>query len=211
MAQYAVVPGDCINSIAYDNGLFWETVWNHPENARLKAERKDSNVLAPGDSVFVPDKRIKREPRPTDQRHKFVLRGVPAKLTLRVTVNDEPQRNQPFVLTIDGRKRSGSTDGDGGISVPIPPNAKSGRLVVGKGEDTLEFELQLGHLNPIGTISGVKARLNNIGYPCGDPDEQWTDEAKRALAAFQSSKGLTANGIVDDATRQALQQHADRT
>lgn len=210
MPEYMVHLGDCINSIAYDNGLFWETVWNHPANAKLKVERKDPNILLPGDSVFVPDKRIKREPRPTDQHHKFVLRGVPAKLSLRITVNDEPRRNEPYVLTIDGRTRRGMTDGDGNISVPILPNAQSGRLVVGTGANALEFQLGLGHLNPIETVSGVKARLNNLGYPCGEPDEVWTEEAKRALAAFQSGKGLPATGVVDGATRQMLRQAADR-
>jgi N-acetylmuramoyl-L-alanine amidase len=37
--KYKVKPGDCVSSIAHRNGLFWETVWNHPENQSLKSER----------------------------------------------------------------------------------------------------------------------------------------------------------------------------
>ena len=55
MPIHNVTQGDCFLSIAEANGFFWETLWNHPENKTLKAERKDPAVLLPGDKVFVPD------------------------------------------------------------------------------------------------------------------------------------------------------------
>src|SRR5258708_33469109 len=53
---YTVVQGDCISSIAAQNGFGrWQTVWDRPENAALKKTRKNPNALSPGDQVFVPD------------------------------------------------------------------------------------------------------------------------------------------------------------
>ncbi|MFH1075402.1 MAG: hypothetical protein V1753_00935 [Pseudomonadota bacterium] len=54
MPDYIVKQGDCIESIAFKHGLFWETVWNHPNNQQLKQERKNPNILLAGDKVFVP-------------------------------------------------------------------------------------------------------------------------------------------------------------
>ena len=31
-----VEPGECVASIAADEGYAWETLWNHPDNAALK-------------------------------------------------------------------------------------------------------------------------------------------------------------------------------
>jgi hypothetical protein len=53
--------GDCLNSIADETGFFWETLWNHASNDSLKQQRRDPNVLEPGDVVHVPDKTPKQE------------------------------------------------------------------------------------------------------------------------------------------------------
>ena len=82
--DYTVTSGDCFNSISYDRGFFWETLWNHGKNAELKSKRKDPNILKEGDVVHIPDLTVKEEQGATEQRHKFKLKGVPAKLKIRV-------------------------------------------------------------------------------------------------------------------------------
>ena len=84
MKRHQVKQGDCISSIAEENGFFWETVWNHPENKELKELREDPNILFPGDIVFVPDIRPKEVSEPTNQVHKYQVKNAPAKLTLRI-------------------------------------------------------------------------------------------------------------------------------
>ncbi|HEY1895632.1 MAG TPA: peptidoglycan-binding domain-containing protein [Terracidiphilus sp.] len=88
---YEVREGDCVSSLAYDRGLLFETVWNHPNNSSLKTNRTDPNVLKPGDLLYIPDLTQKVLDCSTDARHKFVRKGTPANLTLRF-VRDELQQ-----------------------------------------------------------------------------------------------------------------------
>ena len=54
-------PGDHVSRIADENGFgSWETLWDHPDNAELKAKRKNPNVLAEGDEVAIPEKKKKQ-------------------------------------------------------------------------------------------------------------------------------------------------------
>ena len=92
--DYIVRQGDCIDSIADHFGHLPATIWNHPSNAELKSIRKNPNVLLPGDRLTVPKRRPKEEPGETELRHRFVLRGVPAKLKIRLLSRpDEEHEN----------------------------------------------------------------------------------------------------------------------
>lgn len=82
--KHKVKDGDCIASIAFENGFFWRTVWEDSGNAALKRKRKSPFQLMPGDEVQVPDLRHKEESRASDQRHRFKLKGVPAVLIIAI-------------------------------------------------------------------------------------------------------------------------------
>src|SRR5215813_7069013 len=97
-----VAPGDSIPSLAREHGHFWRKVWDYPDNAALKAKRKNPNVLFPGDEVMIPEIEIKEESRPTDQKHSFVLKGEPVKFRLQLLDGDEPRAAESYVLEIDG-------------------------------------------------------------------------------------------------------------
>src|SRR5438105_358348 len=101
--QHTVQSGDCISSIANEHGFFPDTVWNDSANAALREKRKNPNVLAPGDTVVIPDKREKTEARDSGQEYRFRKRGVPAKFRLRLLAEGKPIANAPFTLLVNGQ------------------------------------------------------------------------------------------------------------
>lgn len=159
--------GDCVSSIAFERGFFWETLWNHPQNATLKQQRRDPNVLMAGDVIHIPDKLARDEDAATSQRHCFRLRGVPAKLVLRlIDPEGKPRNNLHYVLTVDGSNQEGQTDDHGRITTPIPPGAQQAHLKLQDPQGAEEYDLPLGHMDPVETDSGVAQRLTNLGYAC---------------------------------------------
>ena len=195
--------GDSIPSIAHDSGHFWETLWNLPANADLKNKRKNPNILAPGDEVTVPPIRVKDFSCATDSRHPFKRKGVPAKLKMQLFLMGEPRRNEPYTLILDDDVVKGTTDGDGNLEHFIKPNAKGGVLRLNGGKE--EYPVRVGHLNPIDNISGVKQRLNNLGFNCGDESDDKTEQFSQAITQFQGENGLKQTGNIDDATKAKLE------
>jgi hypothetical protein len=207
--NHVVKQGECIESIALAHGFLPDTLWNHPDNAQLKRERKDPSLLLPGDRVQVPDPRPRQEQGADGQKHRFRRKGLPSKLRVRVLRDGEPRQNEPYTLNVDGKLSDGTTDGDGVVEVPVPPNAQQGTLIVGKDEkDQQTFELRLSGLDPIASITGVQQRLENLGYPC--PASGELDEPTRsALGDFQRACDLEATGEPDQKTRGRLAAEHD--
>ena len=202
MPEYKVKQGDCLSSIASRHGLFWDKVWNHPKNAKLKEQRKDPNILYPGDVVFVPDKEKKEESGATEQKHRFRKKGVPEQLRLQLMVGDQPLANERYVLNINGRLMEGATDQDGKLEQFIPPNAKQVLLWIGDMAE--EYALDLGHLDPVTEVKGLQARLKNLGYDCGPVDGILGPKTSATLCQFQKAQGLAESGKSDQPTRNAL-------
>ncbi|MGB2988240.1 MAG: peptidoglycan-binding domain-containing protein [Phycisphaerae bacterium] len=204
---WVVKEGDCISSIAKDTGHFWEKIWNDPANAELKEARKDPNVLLPGDRVTIPEVTPKQESGESEMRHRFVRRGEPEILRIRVLWAGQPRKNEPYALEVDGKMHSGVTDADGNIAHPIPGNARSGKLTVGGEEsEQQEYDLMLGGIDPLEAVTGVQARLNNLGFSCGEVDGELGPRTRQTLKGFQAKYGLEETGRPDDATRQRLKR-----
>jgi hypothetical protein len=136
----------------------------------LKQARGDPHVLLPGDQVFVPPIRARVEDAPTDQKHIYVRKSNLAKLRIVVKDLDEPLACQPYELNVDGQSFKGTTNGEGKLEANIPPGAQKGHLIVGEGDDLLEYEFDLGTLDPPDSITGIQARLGNLGYDAGPVD-----------------------------------------
>jgi hypothetical protein len=196
-----VQPGDCLINVSQQEGFFWETVWNHPQNSQLRDSRKHLNIVKPGDKIFIPDRTIQVLPRPTDQLHRFVKKGA-AKFTLTLLDLGVPRANQPYALMVNGKWKKGQTDGNGTLSESIPPGAREGLLLVGEKQE--EITVDFGYIDPIEEISGVKSRLKNLGFYEGQIDDEMTPETSAAIAEFQRMVELPGEGKLDDPTRAAL-------
>lgn len=202
--KYIVRSGDCITSIAEAHGLFWKTLWDDPANERIRKERKNPNLLAPGDELVVPEKRIHNESGATEKKHRFRKKGVPAKISFRVMDGGKPRSGQPYLLIIDGRSTKGELDEDGRVEISIPPGAVAG--VLRAGDPPQEYQLRLGQLDPITTVAGVQARLNSVGYNCGPVNGVMGAETIAAVRRFQQDEGLEVTGKIEVPVTDALQK-----
>ena len=184
----------------------WETVWNHPPNARLRSSR-DPNLLYPEDEVAIPERHERVEEGATAARHRFVLRR--ASRWLRIVLLDyerKPLTNAPFAL-FRGRAivAEDVTDQDGSFERPIPTNAVTLTLDCSIGA----FELRVGALNPLdhvsdNGISGAQGRLNNLGYNAGAIDGVLGPATRAALLRFQHDHNIEPNGTLDVRTKTLL-------
>lgn len=53
-------------------------------------------------------------------------------------------------------------------------------------------------------LKAIQSLLNNAGFNAGTPDGTWGSGSKRAMRAFQESKGLDVTGAADEASLRAL-------
>lgn len=207
--SYTVQQGDTLVSIAHQHGFrAWETIWQDPGNAELRKKRPNPMVLAPGDTVNIPDKRVKEFVCATNQLHTFRLRPLHARLHLVMKDdNGAPYAHRRYELTVDGKRYSGTTDGEGTLEELLAPDAKKGELSLFTGSGApRKWPIELGHVDPVDLTSGVKARLQNLGYDCGEVNDTLDDAAKAALRDFQADHGLDASGEIDEPTRKALER-----
>jgi len=133
MGSYHVVTqGEYASAIARRYGFSdYRAVWEAPENAALKAERKTPNVLFPGDRLFIPDRALREEPRPTDQRHRFVRRGQD--LVLRVRFEHQyfrPIAATPCDVTVETQRSTLTSDGSGQVQRSIVPGTTAASVSV---------------------------------------------------------------------------------
>ena len=99
------------------------------------------------------------------------------------------------MLEIENLKHEGVTDSGAVIELEIPASARRGKLTVwleDEDETILIWNLKLGHLDPIDTITGVQARLSNLGFPVGEINGQMSAETTSAIQTFQIVHGLPA-------------------
>lgn len=201
MAKYKVKQGDCTSSIACDKGFLWKTLWDHPENAQLKNDRKDPNVLYLGDTVHIPEIEEKEENCNDEQKHRFRLKGRPVKTKMQLLLNDKARSDESYELYVDDElRKKGKTDAKGFVEASIPPKATKGEIVIRKKANEERYEFYFGTLDPLSTDEGIKGRLLNLGYPV-------KDDLSSAIKAYQSSyktEGLTETGTADQDTRNHL-------
>lgn len=206
MPKRKVGKGGTTSGLAKTYGFFWKTIWEHPENAGLRAKRKDPNVLFETDEIFIPDRAVKKVSKGAEAQHVFKRKGEPSKIKMQIYNLGKPNANADYILEIDGKQTKGKTDADGKLEHFIPGNARSGKLILKDGKEV--HNLRLGNLDPLDQISGVQQRLNNLGYQCGGEMGKIGPNTKEALKKFQADKKLNVSGEPDAATKAKLEELA---
>lgn len=199
---HVVEQGDTMIRIAQRYGFrSWEAIYMHEANAALREECPDPGALLPGVEVTIPDKTPQEFTCAVNERHSFTVRALQAHL--RLVVEDEqgePLAGVKYKLVVGDATHEGTTTDDALLEVDVDPDPTRGELTVWNGDQVLTWTLELGHLDPLGTTSGVQARLANLGFKVdvtGDED----DATRRALRNFQQLHGLDPSGDLDAATR----------
>ena len=217
MPQHIVKQGDHISKIARQYGFEdYETIWDHPENAAIAEQRQDPHILFPGDRLYIPEKEEKYEVGSTNQRHHFQLIGQQIFLRLRLLdTNWNAIANKPIELRVDHLEHELTTNGDGEIEQSINKKSEYATLSYTETEDNFDviIPMHIGSLDPVDTEPGQKARLNNLGYFAGPPEDikdQNTDSPEEAqqfqsaVEEFQCDHDLEVNGFCEATTQAKL-------
>jgi putative peptidoglycan binding protein/LysM domain-containing protein len=210
MPKCTVKQGDCVSSIAEKYGLFWEQIWNHPNNAKLKEKRKNPNILYPGDVVFFSDKKEKAESGSTNERHLFRRKKGKLMIQIRLlNVDEQPLAETTYRLDIGDKVLEGITDSEGLLLHEIPADSDIGTLYINE----CVLPIKIGHLDPIDEVTGWQARLHNLGYNPGPIDGHIKGvngkerlQFQSAVRKFQSDYNLKVDGIVGPKTKDKLKE-----
>jgi hypothetical protein len=200
MKAYVIKQGDYLTALAFRRGFDALTIWNDPANSDLRQQRASMDMLAPGDIIQLPDERpVRSHHISAGGNHRFVLGAVP-KVTITLMLQDD---NGPIV---------GTPYSIHGVHPPIAGTSRQGGMVrfdvpVTISSVTIELpdrgtclEVRIGHLDPIAEPSGVRQRLNHLGFgptPDGEPS---SDAVSTSIGNFQQSCGLAATGQMDEET-----------
>jgi hypothetical protein len=204
MAWHVVEQGEHLPQIAFKYGFCdYQPILDHPNNQPLKDNNRDPHLLLPGDRIFIPDAAPKTVAVATGQLHRFVLKAP--KIMLRMLLHDEegnPLASKPFKLLIGGKTIEGTTNGDGLLEVPIPIDARDGKLEI----EGFDLDLHVGSLDPGHEISGVQSRLRNLGYDLGDEYGEMGPATHDAIGRFQQAEQLEVTGEPNNETLAKLKE-----
>lgn len=209
-AFYIVEQGDHIGKLALRFGLNYRAIWEHPNNAQLKALRQNPSVLLPGDRLFIPDRSVREETLGIDQRHRFKTSRAP--LRLRITLEDiffEPIAHANCALNLGARTIRLQTNAEGKIDEAIDPDVHEVILVVHDKERALSglpITIKVGDLDPVQEKSGQIARLNAMGYSAGKPINGDDAQFRSAVEEFQCDFGLQVDGKCGPTTQGKLKK-----
>ena len=195
--RHVVRQGECCASIASMYGFDWRTVWEDPENDRLREQRRRPELLLDGDVLFIPARRLREERRPTGARHRFVAIGRTVQIRVQFLRCGEARASEPYVLHAGRIKCEGHTDRQGMVEARVPAGVQNATLILGEGEGSDVYELKIGHLDPAETVTGIQQRLQNLGFPCSISGEL-DGRTRAALQEFKSAKEQDSQTQVDE-------------
>jgi|SRR5579859_4590159 len=134
MADYTVKPGDCFASIARANNFFdYLTLYNHADNAAVKAKFPNPNTLVEGEVVKIPAKKAAKIQLVLDGDKTIFIKRKATKLRVVVTRVDKSvyPRIKSSLLTVGSKSNNALPDGTGLIEIAdIDPAAKTATLKI---------------------------------------------------------------------------------
>ncbi|HEY5285025.1 MAG TPA: peptidoglycan-binding domain-containing protein [Polyangia bacterium] len=203
---HEVTQGECLEIIAHRAGLPWKYVWDHSSNAALKSLRKNPNVLFPGDVVNIPDTSPKPFFLETGKTHTFELpRTENTRIDVVLAHAGKPRAKEDCIVKVPGLDDTpATTKEDGRLEFDLPAEAEHATVCMKS--DGLSFEFDLGHIDPILTISGVQGRLLALGYGCGEDNGVLGMATRQAICRFRKDNALSPGAELNDEVRAKLEE-----
>jgi len=208
-SQHKAAKGEDVPQIAAKKGFFdVDALFAAPDNDSLRETRPNLNQLVEGDQVALPAKEAEPEPVRTGVMTPFTLATRPVQRLRLVIQSDTPFS---YVLTVGGATFRGDHESSALIEHEVPVSASKGQLTVtpafGK---PIEWDVSIGTLEPVSTVKGQQARLQNLGFDPKGVDGKLGKNTKAAIAAFQRFCGLEPSGEMNEATQTELETRHDQ-
>jgi N-acetylmuramoyl-L-alanine amidase len=205
MHAYVIREGDHLAGLAHRMQFDADSVWNDAKNEQLRQRRPNRDILLAGDVLFVPDDHAAPLPLSVGSSNSYVAEVPKVKTRVRFLQGDAPIANEACELVIPGVPPSRArSDGDGWVEFDTPVLARA--VKVSFPALTIDVLLAVGHLDPVSAPSGMRMRLQMLGYYNGPWRGGTQAVLAAALRAFQRNESLDATGEPDEATRAALVQ-----
>jgi N-acetylmuramoyl-L-alanine amidase len=211
MKTHKVQKGDCMSSLAEEYGLHDpQLIYSHTDNAALKTKRTNPNVLYKGDVVKVPDKEPGKDSGGDSKKHRFKAKGLVTHLRFLVEDFDGTAiGNKRYKLEVGGESFEDTTGGDGLVEQMVSASATEGKLTIWLDDEktrAIMWPLEIGNLDPHEEISGVQARLNNLGFNSGPVDGINGKLTKAAVKDFNAKHSIAGGEVISTDTRNKLKQ-----
>ena len=198
---YVVRPGDYLKKLSHALGFDADGAWDHPKNADMKKQR-DPNLLHPGDVLYVPDRAPKWEALIKGKTNAYVATVPRTKVHLSFRELNKPRASERYVIHGMGEPKEGTTDGEGALEVEVPVHVREIQVTFPKAYVT--YAVRIGDMDPVDEPSGVRKRLQHLGFYEQAPDADLEAADARGLVAFQRARGLPETGVLDDTTKTRL-------
>jgi hypothetical protein len=201
-SRHKVEQGERLPTIARKYGFAcWQTIWDFIGNLALKARRNNAHVLFPGDRIAIPGK-LPRRALVCGGSAEYVVQASTEVLRVTFTganfdaAHPVKFRAQPNT----GPAVTGDLKPDGTMEIALREGITEVTVQLFIGDDDEPFEtheLHVGGLDPSEEISGVQARLANLGYYDGEITGIMDDDTREAVARFRADNLDDDKGSID--------------
>jgi len=206
-STYKVEQGDRLPSIGRDKGfLRWQTIWNFKGNADLRKLRGTAHILLPGDEVSIPSK-LSREAEVPGGTAEYVVQTAAEVLRVRFAgVTSTEAHPVTYKATPDtGGAIEGILPDNRKLEIDLPPDTTKVHVELSRKEDGadaqggdgdasgeekpfISYDFTVGGLDPASEVSGVQARLLNLGFYTGGITGNLDDDTRAAISHFRWAK-----------------------
>ena len=198
-SKYTVEQGDRMPTIGRDKGfLRWQTIWNFKGNADLRTLRGTAHILLPGDEVSIPSKLSRKAEVPGGTAEYVVQSAAEVLRVCFAGIRSTEDAPVTFKATPDtGDAVEGVLAHNGKLEIDLPPDTTKvhvelSRKADGDGGDGdkpfASYDFTVGGLDPASEVSGVQARLLNLGFYTGGITGTLDDDTRAAIAHFRWAK-----------------------